>query len=48
MYFINVFDNDRKKSWKEEFESYYFFRKRYNKLKFNKKLIITSHSSLVD
>lgn len=48
MYFINTYDKTTNKSWKEEFESYYFFRKRVTKLKHSKKLIITSRSSLID
>lgn len=48
MYFINIFDKSTNKSWKEEFESYYFFRKRITKLKYSKKLIITGRSVLID
>lgn len=48
MYFINITDNTTNKSWKEEFDSYYLFRKRMYKLKYSKKLFITSRSALVD
>lgn len=48
MYFINITDNTTNKSWKEEFDSYYLFRKRVTKLNYSKKLRITSRSSFVD
>lgn len=48
MYYINIYDNSTGNSWKEEFESYYLFRKRVNKLKYSKKLKITSRSNLYD
>lgn len=44
MYFINIYDKSTNKNWKEEFDSEYFFRKRLTKLKYSKKLIITSRS----
>ena len=47
MYFINIYDKSANKSWEEKFESYYFFRKRLTKLKYSKKLIITSRSALI-
>lgn len=46
MYYIRIFDNSTKKSWKEEFDSYYFFRKRVIKLKYSKKLIMVARSLL--
>ena len=46
-YFINIYDKTTNRSWKEEFESYYFFRKRVTKLKYSKKLVVTSRSALV-
>ena len=46
MYFINIIDLTTGKEWKEEFDSYYLFRKRYYRLKYSKKLIMTSHSRL--
>jgi hypothetical protein len=46
MYYINICDKATGKSWKEEFESYYDFRKRVMKLNHSKKLIITSRSNL--
>lgn len=48
MYYINIYDKTTGKSWKESFESYYLFRKRVIKLKYSKKLMITSRSNLVD
>lgn len=48
MYFINITDNTTNKSWKEEFDSYYLFRKRVVKLNYSKKLRITSRSTLID
>ena len=47
-YFINIFDTITNKTWCEEFESYYFFRKRIMKLKYSKKLVVTSRSALID
>ena len=47
MYFINIYDKTTNKSWKEEFDSYYFFRKRVTKLKYSKKLVVTSKSNIV-
>ena len=46
MYFIRIYNSETNKSWKEEFESYYFFRKRVTKLKYSKKLMVLSHSNL--
>ncbi len=46
MYFINIYDKTTDKSWKEEFDSYYFFRKRVIKLEHSKKLFVTSRSNL--
>lgn len=48
MYFINIYDKTTNKSWKEEFDSYYFFRKRAIKLKYSKKLKVISRSNLED
>ena len=48
MYFIKITDNTTQNTWKEAFNSYYLFRKRYNKLRFSKKLVMTSHSNLID
>ena len=45
MFYIDIYDNTTNKSWVEEFESYYFFKKRVNKLKYSKKLKITSRSN---
>lgn len=44
MYFINIYDKSTNKSWKEEFDSEYFFRKRLAKLKYSQKLVVTSKS----
>ena len=46
MLFINIYDNSTSKSWQEKFDSYYFFSKRVTKLKYSKKLFITSRSNL--
>lgn len=46
MYYIKILDLTSGKEWKEEYDSYYLFRKRYYRLLYSKKLIITSHSSL--
>lgn len=48
MYFINIYDMTTDKLWQERFDSYYLFRKRVIKLKYSKKLIITSRSNLED
>lgn len=47
-FYINIYDKTTNKNWKEEFESYYFFRKRITKLKYSKKLVVTSRSALID
>ena len=47
MYFINLHDKTTNKNWKEEFDSYYFFRKRVIKLEHSKKLFVTSRSALI-
>lgn len=46
MYFINIVDNTTQKSWCENYDSYYLFRKRVIKLGYSKKLHITSRSNL--
>ena len=43
-YFINIYDKIKNKSWKEEFDSEYLFRKRLTKLKYSQKLVVTSKS----
>lgn len=45
-FYINIYDKTTGKSWCEEFESYYLFRKRVTKLKYSKKLVITSRNNL--
>lgn len=47
MYYINIYDKTTDKSWKEEFTSYYLFSKRVNKLRYSKKLFITSRSNFI-
>ena len=42
-----IYNSETNKSWKEEFDSYYFFRKRVTKLKYSKKLVVTSRSALI-
>ena len=46
MYYIKILDTTTNRSWKEEFDSYYLFRKRVIKLKYSNKLIIISRSLL--
>ena len=46
MYFIRIYNSETNKTWREEFESYYFFRKRVTKLKYSKKLMVLSRSNL--
>ena len=46
MYFIKIFDITTNKNWKEEFDSYYLFRKRVIKLKYSKKLVVIARSLL--
>ena len=48
MFYVNILDKSTGKSWKEEFDSYYLFKRRYNKLRFSKKLVMTSYSNLID
>ena len=45
MYFINIYDKTTQKSWREDYESYYLFKKRCTKLNYSKKLIVTSRSN---
>jgi len=47
-YFIKILDKTSNKTWQENFDSYYLFRKRYIKLKHSKKLVMTSYSNLID
>lgn len=46
MYYIEIYDKENDKSWHEEFDSYYLFRKRVIKLKHSKKLIMIARSLL--
>lgn len=46
MYFINIYDKTTDKSWEERYESEYLFRKRLTKLKYSKKLVVTSKSNI--
>jgi len=48
MFYIKILDTTNNNIWKEEFDSYYLFRKRVMKLKHSNKLMITSRSTLVD
>lgn len=47
-FYINIFDTTTNKTWCEQFESYYLFKKRVNKLRYSKKLQVTSRSNLLD
>ena len=42
MLFLNIYDSYTGKSWVETFDSEYFYSKRLNKLKYSKKLKVTS------
>ena len=46
MYEIKIHDNTTDKEWTEHFDSYYLFKKRYDKLRFSKKLKMLSYSNL--
>ena len=48
MYEIKILDNTTKKTFNETYDSYYLFRKRVMKLRHSTKLIMVSHSNLVD
>lgn len=48
MFFIRIWDKINNKTWQEEFDSYYLFRKRVIKLKHSKKLTMVSYSNLID
>lgn len=48
MYEINILDNTTSKTFNETYDSYYLFRKRVTKLRYSSKLIILSHSNLID
>ena len=45
MYYIKIYNKETGKTWTEEFTSYYEFRKRVNKLKYSKKLLIRERSN---
>lgn len=46
MYYIDIYDKETGKTWHEDFNSYYFFRKRVIKLKHSKKLRMIARSLL--
>lgn len=46
MFYMNIYDNTTGKAWREEFEQWDIFYKRYRKLKYSKKLWVLSHSKL--
>lgn len=46
MYFINIYNKITNKTWKEDFYDYDDFKRRFYRLKYSKKLIITSRSLL--
>ena len=46
MYYIEIYDKETGKTWREEFDSYYFFRKRVIKLKHSEKLFVIARSLL--
>lgn len=45
-YYMNVYDKTTGKAWREEFDTWQNFYKRYCKLQHSKKLMVLSHSSL--
>ncbi len=47
-FYIEIYNNETKKTWVEHFDSYYLFKKRFNKLQYSKKLEILSRSSFVE
>ena len=48
MYFLKIYDKSTEKVWEEQFYSYYLFSKRVTKLRYSVKLIMLSHSNLID
>lgn len=48
MFEIKIKDNDTNKTFNENYDSYYLFRRRVMKLRHSIKLIILSHSNLID
>lgn len=46
MFFIRIWDKINNKTWQEDFDDYEMFRKRFYRLKYSKKLIVTSRSLL--
>lgn len=48
MFEIKILDIVNDKVFAENYDSYYLFRKRITKLRYSVKLIILSHSNLVD
>lgn len=44
MFFIRIWDKINNKTWQENFYDYEVFRKRFYRLKYSKKLIVTSRS----
>ena len=45
-FYMNIYDTSTGKIWREEFETWQNFYKRYCKLKYSKKLMVLSHSNL--
>ena len=45
-FYMNVYDRTTGNAWREEFENWKDFYKRYCKLKYSKKLMVLSHSNL--
>lgn len=48
MFEIKILDHTTKKTFNENYDSYYLFRKRYVKLRYSKKLQIMAHSTIID
>ena len=45
-FYMNIYDNTTGRVWKEKFDTWTKFYKRYCKLKHSKKLWVLSHSNL--
>ena len=48
MFEIKILDIEKDKVFVENYDSYYLFRKRITKLRYSVKLIMLSHSNLID
>lgn len=46
MFFIRIWNRVNDKVWQEQFDDYESFKKRFYRLKYSKKLVVTSRSLL--